>query len=349
MTTLRPPGAVTLAEVAREAGVSLATASRAINGSPNRAVGAQLREKVLAAADRLGYSPDANAQAMARGRTATIGLIVHDIADPYFSAIAAGVTEAADEAGLVVTLGNTDNDADRELEYIRTLQNQRDRAIILVGARQDDAEANLRLRQAVETYQSRGGTVAMVSQQVLDVSVVRVDNEGGGAALARAMHELGYRRFAVLAGPPANLTGRERAAGFVDELRRLGTDVPPAAVIASSFSRDGGHAAMRELLARRLSPELVFAVTDVMALGAMTAAREAGYEIPRDVSFAGFDDISTLRDVTPALTTVRIPLREIGRLVTSLALEPSSDGPREIVVDGEVVVRASTPARVPAS
>jgi LacI family transcriptional regulator len=345
VTIVRAPGAVTLAEVAREAGVSLATASRAINGSPNREVGAELRHRVLAAAERLGYSPDANAQAMARGRTATIGLIVHDIADPYFSAIAAGVTEAADAAGLVVTLGNTDHDVDRELEYIRTLQNQRDRAIILVGARQDDAEANLRLRQAVETYQARGGTVAMVSQQVLDVSVVRVDNEGGGAALARALHELGYRRCAVLAGPSSNLTGRERARGFVEELRRLGSEISPSSVIASSFTRDGGHAAMRELVARRLDPEVVFAVTDVMALGAMTAAREAGYVIPRDLAFAGFDDISTLRDVTPALTTIRIPLREIGRLVTGLALEPSTDGPKEIVVAGEVVIRESTPRR----
>ncbi|MFH5823686.1 LacI family DNA-binding transcriptional regulator [Georgenia sp. AZ-5] len=340
-------GSVTLSDVAREAGVSLATASRAINGSSNRAVGEELRQRVHAAADRLGYSPDANAQAMARGQTATIGLIVHDIADPYFSAIAAGVTEAAEEAGMVVTLANTNHDAARELDYVRTLQNQRDRAIILIGARRDDEEANRRLREALDAYRARGGTVAMVSQPILGVDTVHVDNTGGAAALARALHGLGYRRFAVLAGPLDNLTARERVTGFVGALAERGAEVPSTAIVPSAFTRDGGHAAMRELLSRDVATEVVFAVTDVMALGAMTAAREVGVDIPGQLGLAGFDDISTLRDVTPPLTTVRIPLRETGRQVTALALEPPAVGAREITVPGEVVLRASTPGPAP--
>src|SRR5690554_3753755 len=141
--------AATLSDVAREAGVSLATASRAINGSTNRSVRADLRERVLDAAARLHYSPNANAQAMARGRTATLGLIVHDIADPFFSTIAAGVTEAADTAGLAVTLANTHHDAAREIGFIQTLQNLRARSIIVVGGRQDDDDANHLLRAAL--------------------------------------------------------------------------------------------------------------------------------------------------------------------------------------------------------
>src|SRR5690625_3325229 len=112
------PSAVTLADVARAAGVSLATASRAINGSATRTVRPELRERVLAVAAELNYLPNANAQAMARGRTTALGLIVHDIADPYFSAIAAGVTAAADQADLMVTLGNTQHDPDRELARV---------------------------------------------------------------------------------------------------------------------------------------------------------------------------------------------------------------------------------------
>nr|KEP24563.1 LacI family transcriptional regulator [Georgenia sp. SUBG003] len=336
---------MTLSDVARAAGVSLATASRAINGSANRAVGNELRQRVLATAERLGYSPNAHAQAMARGQTATLGLIVHDIADPYFSAIAAGVTEAADEAELIVTLANTHHDAERELQYVRTLQNQRARAIILVGARQNDGEANLRLRRALDAYQARGGTVATVSQAILGVNVLRVDNERAGADLARALHGLGYRRFALLTGPTDNLTADERTRGFRRAAEELGVPVPGERLVASPLTRDGGYAAMRELLGRDTGADLVFAVTDVMALGALTAARESGTVVPDDVALAGFDDIATLQDVTPALTTVRIPLRDMGRQVTRLALAPAEEGPLEVHVTGEVVVRASTPPR----
>ncbi|MPV37153.1 LacI family DNA-binding transcriptional regulator [Georgenia subflava] len=343
-TVARARTGVTLSDVAREAGVSLATASRAINGSIDRTVRADLKERVLAAAARLHYSPDANAQAMARGRTATIGLIVHDIADPYFSSIAAGVTGAADEAGCAVTLANTHHDPRRELEFVQTLQNQRARAIILAGGRRDDAEGNEQLRAALENYQERGGTVAMIGQPILGVSTVRPDNRGGGGALADALHELGYRDVAILAGPPGHLTARERATGFRDAMAVSGTEILPDAVVPSEFTRDGGYAAMRTLIDARRVPELVFAVNDVMAVGAMSAARDAGLDVPGQVAFAGFDDIATLRDVAPALTTVRLPLEEIGRLATPLALEPAAE-PREITVTGDVVVRESTPRR----
>ena len=127
---------VTLSDVAREAGVSLATASRAINGSASRTVGAELRDRVLAAAARLRYTPDANAQAMARGRTTSLGLLVRDIGDPYFSTIAAGVAQAADAAGLQLTLAASQRDPAREVELVHLLRRQRARAIILAGGRE---------------------------------------------------------------------------------------------------------------------------------------------------------------------------------------------------------------------
>ncbi|WP_454084416.1 LacI family DNA-binding transcriptional regulator [Georgenia sp. Marseille-Q6866] len=334
--------AATLSDVAREAGVSLATASRAINGSTNRSVRADLRERVLDAAERLHYSPNANAQAMARGRTATLGLIVHDIADPFFSTIAAGVTEAADTAGLAVTLANTQHDAEREVGFIQTLQNLRARSIIVVGGRQDDEEGNRRLREALAAYQERGGAAAMVGQPILGIKAVHVDNSGASKALARALHGLGYRRFAVLGGPERHLTAAERRGGFCEALAELGAPVAEEAIIPSPFVRDGGHDAMVELMQRDLDVEVVFAVNDVMALGAMTAAREAGLVLPRDMAFAGFDDIFALRDVTPTLSTVRIDMVDIGRQATALALG-GDEGPDLVTVTGEVVLRESTP------
>ena len=147
---------VTLSDVAREAGVSLATASRAINGSANRTVRADLRDRVLAAATRLRYTPDANAQAMARGRTTSLGLVVHDIADPYFSSIAAGVARAADRAGLQVTLASTQHDPSRESGLVDLLKRQRARAIVIAGGRLDDEATNDELRAALADYRSVG-------------------------------------------------------------------------------------------------------------------------------------------------------------------------------------------------
>lgn len=334
---------VTLSDVAREAGVSLATASRAINGSANRTVRPELQERVLAAAARLGYSPDANAQAMARGRTTTLGLIVHDIADPYFSSIAAGVSAAAEDEGLMVTLASTGHRPEREIALLEMLQSQRARAIVIVGGRQADEESTQALRAAVRAYQDRGGTVAMIAQPVLEVNTVSMDNLGGAAALARALVGIGYREFAILTGPRNHLTGAERTSGFADALADEGLTVPPEHLVECEFTRDGGYAGMTELLQQGPRPQAVFAVNDVMAMGAMAAARDAGLSVGADIGVAGFDDIHTLRDVTPGLSTVAVPLPEVGRLATRLALLPTAQEPRVERVPVEVVLRDSTP------
>ncbi|WP_419704450.1 LacI family DNA-binding transcriptional regulator [Promicromonospora sp. NFX87] len=356
---------VTLSQVAREAGVSLATASRAINGSATRSVRADLRERVLETARRLDYSPDPSAQAMARGRTSALGLVVHDIADPYFSTIAAGVARAAEREGLIVTLSSTEHSPERELAFVELARRQRSRAIILAGSRgvppealpeTHPAEAVDRLRreagaleQALTTFQQAGGGVATIGQAVGGLPVVEIDNAGGAGDLARALHRIGYRRFGVLAGPPGLRTAADRTSGFLSALAELGCPVPDRDVVRGSFTRDGGHEAMTALLGRTASaaaaaertPEVVFAVNDVMAVGAMAAVRDAGLSVPHDVAVAGFDDIHTLRDVSPGLTTVRIPLGEISEAATALALGRKDETPAP--VRGEVVLRDSTP------
>jgi LacI family transcriptional regulator len=207
----------------------------------------------------------------------------------------------------------------------------------------------------------------MIGQPVGDLPVVEVANTDGAADLARALHGLGYRRFAVLAGPSGHRTAADRTGGFTGALAELGSPVAADDVLTCEFTRDGGYSAMRGLIERagavaggttgdgaavdgeaagggadRL-PELVFAVNDVMAVGAMAAVRDAGLSVPDDVAVAGFDDIHTLRDVSPGLTTVRIPLAEVGALATDLALG-RSDRTRT-PVRGEVVLRDSTPDR----
>lgn len=332
---------VTLKDVAREAGVSLATASRAVNGS-TRAVGEDLRVLVLDAAARLEYTANAQAQAMARGRTDVIGLIVHDIADAYFSSIAAGVIQAAERSGLLVTLACTLRSPRREVEHVAFLRAQRARAVILAGSRLDDAQALGRLGAELASFEASGGRVAMVGQRLLPLDTVLLENRAGAKALAWRLVELGYRRFAVLAGPRILITATDRAKGFTEGLAESGAE-PPVAVAVGEFTWDGGYDAMVQLLEAGRKLDCVFAVNDVMAVGAMAALRDHGIQVPRDIAVAGFDDIFTLRDVTPPLTTVRLPLTQIGVAALELVLQPQADAPRLRRIRGEVIVRASTP------
>lgn len=332
--------APTLVEVAAHAGVSLATASRVLNGSERR-VKPDLQERVLASARSLGYSANVQAQAVARGTSNVVALVVGDIADPYFSSIASGVMRVADERGLIVTITATGPYAGaesvaREEAALAALRGQRPRAVVLAGSRVVSAEA--------AAAHAAGGPAAPGSERVAAIGSgapglrsVAVDNTGGAAALARELSGLGYTDFAVLAGPQELVTVRERVQGF----RSV---VPEADVRHAEFSREGGHRAMTELLASGARPDCVFAVTDVMAVGAMTAVREAGLTPGADIALAGFDDIPLAADLAPALTSVSLPLAEIGASALRLALvdEPV---PEAAAITAEVRLRASTPGR----
>ena len=342
---------VTLADVARWAGVSLATASRALHGGAGRTVGPELRARVRAAAAELNYSPNANAQAIVRGTTTTVGLIVHDIADPSAAALASGVMAAAAERDLIVTIASTLSDPFIEIRHVEALRRQRARAVILAGSRFTDAESGERLAEELLGYSVGGGHVAVIGQHIPPLNTIVIDNHDGAARLARALVDLGYRRYAVLTGPESLVTAEDRLTGFRDGLRAAGIELPQENTISAQFSRDGGYVAMAELLDREIDVDAVFAVNDVMAVGATAALRDQGSLVPRDMAVAGFDDIPTLRDVRPALTTVRLPLVDIGRRALALALDwpaaGAGDGADPVVLTAaaEVVIRDSTPSR----
>ena len=334
----------TLHDVAREAGVSLATASRSLNGS-TRKVNDDYRQRVLAAAARLNYSPNFSAQAVAKGSTSTVALLVSDIADPYFSSIAAGVIRAAETQGLIVTMAVTERSTERELELVRALRGQRPRVMILTGSRSDGSESQTALVAELKAFAATGGRVVLISQESLPFSTVVVDNYLGARALANSLVGQGYRRFAAIGGARTLVTSRDRLAGFADGLAEHGIAIHPDHVVRGEFTRDGGFAAATELLSDGLDQvDLVFAVSDVMAIGAMSAFREAGIVVPRDIAVAGFDDIDTARDVTPALTTVHIPLADLGQQAVELALSDAALSSDEVIrVETRVILRASSP------
>jgi LacI family transcriptional regulator len=333
---------VTLQDVAREAGVSLATASRVLNGTSQ--VRADLREKVLAAAAHLSYTPNAHAQALASSSSTSVGVVCHDVSDPYFAAIARGVMRTAAEHGMLVMLASTFHDPSREVEYVAMLRAQRARAILLIGSGFEDRDWERSMSAELDPYQRTGGRVAVLSRhRGLSVDAVLPRNREGAAALARALLDLGHRDFGVLIGPRALTTVSDRLRGFTEALADAGVKIPPRHIVEAAFTRDGGYAAATELLRRDRRPTCVFAVTDMMAIGALAAFRDHAVSVPGDISIAGFDDVPIVRDLTPSLTTVALPLDAMGERLMGLALrEPTARRSRVERVSGEVVLRAST-------
>jgi LacI family transcriptional regulator, galactose operon repressor len=320
----------------------LATASRVLNGS-DRTVGEPYRSRVLAAAKHLGYRANPHAQAIARGESNVVGLVVHDLADPYFSTIADGVMQQCEQRGLVVMLASTRRDPEREIEYMSTLRAQRARAVIVVGSRTTDRDLTTRLAKEVAGYADSGGRVACVSQNRLGTNTVIVENRAGARQLAQELAGLGHHRFAVLAGPTDLVTARDRHGGFIEGLARAGIPTGETRTVHGPFTRDGGYAAAEHLIADGLTATCVFACNDVVAVGAVAAFRDHGLRVPDDVSVAGFDDIRTLRDLLPALTTVHLDLEDLGSRAAALALDSDPDAPPRLVrVRGQVVLRDST-------
>lgn len=333
---------VKLSEVARHAGVSLATASRVLNGSA-RTPAAEIAERVKASATELGYVANAQAQALARSSTGLIGLVVHDIADPYFSAIARGVQKSALASHRQVLLASTDIGENAELTAVNAFISYRTDAIILAASRLETEDP--RLSRALAQYAENGGRlVALGDTDIPGARIVKVDNTRGATLLVQTLLAQGLRRFAILAGPADRNTARFRVAGFRHGLQESGLE--PVAVVHGSFDSQGGYEATLACLdaleisaGNEAEPLCILAANDVMALGAMTALRSRCLRIPHDVQVAGFDDIPTLRDHFPGLTTYRLPLEEIGQLAAELALEPEAATASHVT--GEVILRES--------
>lgn len=338
---IRPvTGAVTLKQVAAEAEVSLATASRVLHRSGGREVRGPLAERVQAAAERLGYVSNPHAQALARARSSTVGLIVHDVTDPYFAAIAAGAMHAAHSEGVMVMMAATFRDPELELDYLARLRAQGARGVLLAGSGSADERVSGRLAEAIAAFTREGGRVTAIGARPDTQVDAVVPANAEGARRARAyLESLGHRRIGVIAGPSTLLTVRQRVEGVGDGLRTIEAD----------FTREGGRDATRRLLTADPGITALIALNDLMAAGVLAAASELGRRVPEDLSVIGFDDLPFAADLSPALTTVRLPLREMGERAMELLLakpgQDSSDAPipqATVDVATELVIRAST-------
>jgi LacI family transcriptional regulator len=339
---------VTLRDVAGEAGVSLATASRALSEGP-RSVRADLRGRVFDAAAKLHYLPKASARSAVRDGSRIVSLVVSDLEDPYFSSIATGVIDAAARDGLRVIVDITRREPRREAEVIEQAAAQRSRALIFVGSRYGGKDVTARLVDELTAFERSGGRVVLVSQSGLPFDTIVPDNRPSAAALARTLVDIGYRRFAVLGHSPQSVGSSERLDGFIDGLRMLGIEVPESRILRGEDGFDSGYRMAETLVEDGLGDtELVFAVSDTLALGAMAALRARGVSTPERVGVAGYGGTS-IGPYRPAdqVTTVQFALRETGAQAYGLAVRSRADGERSVVsLPATIVVRGSTPGIV---
>lgn len=325
-----------LKQVASLAGVSLATASRVLSGS-DYPVSAERRERVLAVAAELDYIPNAQARSLTQGNGRTVGMLVGAVGDPYFDAMINGTHRVAAEEACLVTILSTGRERERELESFRLLQSHGSSIIIVAGSGLDDPEY-----QSVLSARIRGfsGTTVVMGRHELDegVEAVRVeaDNVDAGRVLGAHLRDLGHRHVGVLSGQAGVSSTRDRIQGLGEGLGQT------PRVLEVPQTRDGGYAGTGALLDRDASLTAIVGTADQMAIGALAYCADHGISVPADLSVAGCNDIWVSRDVTPSLTTVHIPLDEMGAAALRLALVSGSAGKQRQSFPVQLVVRQST-------
>ncbi|MEV1287155.1 LacI family DNA-binding transcriptional regulator [Micromonospora sp. NPDC049679] len=333
----------TLADVARRAGVSPATASRIINGS-SKPVTEALRERVLAAVEELQYVPNAHAQLLARSHRSAVGVVVHDVSDPYFAEITRGLQRVATENERLVIICNSYRDPEKELQYVELLRAHQVAAIVLAGSGYHDEKFTETMNSKLRAYESTGGRAVVIGRHDHAGDAVVPDNEMGGYLLGAELYALGHTEIGVVAGPKLLTTTTDRIAGLRRAAREHGQKLPARRVAYGDFDRDGGASAAATLLDAAPEITAIAALNDPMAIGVLALLRARGIDVPGQISVTGFDDMPVARDVTPALTTVRLPLADMGARAMTLALQEPVDGrePRIEEVGAELVRREST-------
>ncbi|GII23451.1 LacI family DNA-binding transcriptional regulator [Planosporangium mesophilum] len=336
----RPHSALRLVDVAAEAGVSLATASRALAGRDG--VSERLAAHVRRVAGELGYVANMHARSLAGGSTSTVGLIVHEIGDPYFSEIASGVLRLAGTEDRMVQICHSGRDPEVELRQIRMLIAHRVGVIIVAGSGYTDPALQAESKAELAAFQEAGGRVAVIGRHHVSADAVLPDNEAGGRAVAEHLLSLGHRRIAIVSGPGVLTTVTDRLAGIAAALERHGLRLADLPVVQTDFTGSGGRLAAAEILREYPRTTAIIALNDAMAIGVLSTLRAHRVAVPERISVAGFDDVSVAADLNPGLTTVRLPMTQMGELALELALKPPVARPRRKGTGHELVVRDST-------
>lgn len=325
----------TIKDVAKEAGVSVATVSRTFSGAQH--VSDQVRERVEVVAERLRYRPNALARSLRVERTRTLGLVIPNVRNPFFTQVARTVEDRARERGYSLVFGNTDEDPEREAEYLNVLLDKRVDGLIISPARAASPH--------LDNVMGSGVPVVFLDRYVrgVDAPVVRADGRRAVDELVEHFVGLGHERLAIISGPPETVPGAERLDAFLLGARERGVPVAGERVKIGDFRRRSGMRMMRELLELSKPPTAVFAANNLMALGALQTLKQAGKRLPDDISFASFDDVSWFELMTPTVTAIAQPTAELGAAAARMLpdLIEGRGEPESVILEAELLVRGS--------
>lgn len=330
-----------MSDVAREAGVSLMTVSRVINEKED--VSVETRQRVLKIISDLDYRPSAIARSLATQETRTIGLVVPDVTNPFFADVTRGVEHLAYAQGYHVFLCNSEEDPQRELALILSLEEKRVDGLILCSSRIED-------RVLVDLL-ARLPAVVLINRNLnLDnedpFQSVMLDDTQGGKLATQHLIQTGHQRIGFLAGPAASFSGQGRKQGYQAAMQAAGLTIDPEWVVLCQPSVEGGVQASRELLCRHPELTALFCYNDLVAVGALHACAELALAVPGDIAIVGHDDIPLAGLVSPSLTTCRVPRHELGSLAVKALIERLKDCPtgcQRIILEPELVLRQSAP------
>jgi LacI family transcriptional regulator len=343
MTTHRPtprPRATTITDVAREARVSVASVSRVVNGHEN--VTPETRKRILEVVERLRYVPHTAARSLITQKSQAIGVLLPDLYGGFFSELIRGIDDAAREHRIHLLVSSSHGDATEMAEAIRAMRGRVEGLLVL--APHLDTAGLGEIDAAVPTV--------FINSRVSDgvSAALSIDSYGGARAMVRHLVSLGHRTIAHLTGPTDNYDAHERERGYRDELAASLPSARPI-VVRGDFGEASGYAGGRELATRSPRPAAVFAANDGMAIGCLAAFAELGLAPPRDIAVTGFDDIPLAAYVRPALTTMRVPIVELGRrafvqLAAAIA-QPGNPRASTTSLATELIVRESCGAAGP--
>jgi LacI family transcriptional regulator, repressor for deo operon, udp, cdd, tsx, nupC, and nupG len=325
-------------EVARRAGVSTATVSRVL--SQPDVVAPDTRRKVIAAVERLGYTPNAAAANLRTLRTRKLLVTVPDISNPFFSLILRGIEDTALSEGYSVLLGDTQHDEGREERYAQMLRRKEADGLIFLGHRVPEAAAAL-VRSLPPGHAPIVNGCEFSSE--LGIPSVHIDNATAASDAMDHLYRLGHQRIGIVTGPLVSPLSRDRLHGATTRAKAAGA-AGDVVVVNGDFSIESGAVAGERLLDGRNPPTAIFCFNDEMAMGVLETARRRKQRVPDDLSVVGFDDIRFARHVDPPLTTVAQPMRQIGEGTVRLLLDilQGKGAPRSVTLPHLLVVRAST-------
>ncbi|MGB3681475.1 MAG: LacI family DNA-binding transcriptional regulator [Rubrobacteraceae bacterium] len=320
--------------MAKEAGVSVATVSRTLNRTDR--VRPEVRDRVVSAVESLGYRPNAVARSLKSRNTRTLGLVIPNVRNPFFTQMARAVEDAARVRGYSLIFGNTDEDPDKEAEYLEVLLEKQVDGLIVSPARARSPQLEALVRDGVP--------VVFLDRYVRGIEAPVVRSDGGRAVdeLVEHMVSFGHEKLAIISGPAETVPGGERLDAFLAGAEERNAPIVEECVKVGDFRRKSGFEAMRELLNLKEPPTVVFAANNLMALGALQALKRAGVRVPEDISFASFDDVSWFELVEPSITAIAQPVSELGAAAARMlpALVEGEDV-ESVILEAELVVRGS--------